>query len=175
MSAMVGRIRHAGENSTDALRAVRACLTTIGWEPEARSGWTLDVDLESDETAVCGVTAEILADAERFLFYVRFRDAAPPELRAEVAEFVTRANAGLVIGNFELHFDAGALRFKSSLDFTAVELSELLIRNAIVSAMGAVEHYTPYLLAVIAGELSARDAHEAAERALEDEPEAYDA
>ena len=73
----------------------------------------------------------------------------------------------MVIGNFELHYDAGALRFKSSVDFTAVELSELLIRNAIVSAMDAVEHYVPYLLAVVGGELSAREAHAAADRALE--------
>jgi hypothetical protein len=51
-----------------------------------------------------------------------------------------------------------------------VELSERLIRNAVLSAMDAVEHYAAFLSEVACGERSPLDAARAAEatRAAQD-------
>jgi hypothetical protein len=73
-------------------------------------------------------------------------------------EFVTRANFDLISGNFELSLEDGALRFKSSIDFTGVNLNETLIRNMIRSSMDAVELYGDAVVKVIRGERSAEDA-----------------
>jgi len=158
---------HVRQNATRALRTVRLVLETIGWDPRLDAdGWTLHVEFEEDEIPVSGATAAIMPDLERFLFYLNFRVHAPEQRRACVAEFTTRVNAGLIIGNFEMSYDDGALRYKSSVDFTQVALADRMIRNTMLSAMDAVEHYAPYLSAAITGPQSARAVCEAADGAL---------
>ena len=48
--------------------------------------------------------------------------ARPEEMRVPMAEFLTRANYGLRIGNFEMDFEDGEVRYKSSVDFEGIEL-----------------------------------------------------
>jgi hypothetical protein len=55
-----------------------------------------------------------------------------------------------MIGNFEMDYSDGHVRFKSSVNFRGVELSETLIRNTILSAMNAVERYADALIEVLA-------------------------
>jgi len=38
----------------------------------------------------------------------------PEEHRLKMAEFISRANYGLILGNFEIDFLAGELRFKAA-------------------------------------------------------------
>jgi hypothetical protein len=65
-----------------------------------------------------------------------------------VAEFITRANYGLRIGNFELDFDDGEVRYKSSLDFEGLALTPELIRNTIYPAVQTIDRYLPGLMSV---------------------------
>lgn len=102
--------------------------------------------------------AQIRVDLDQLLFYVIAPVKAPEELRAAVAEFITRANYGLRIGNFEMDFSDGELRFKSSLDFEGAELTPNLIRNAIYPAVQTTDRYLPGLMGVIYGDKSAADA-----------------
>jgi len=95
--------------------------------------------------------ARILVDLDQLMFYVIAPVKAPEELRLAVAEFVTRANYGLRIGNFEMDFDDGEVRYKSSLDFESATLTPELIRNAIYPAVQTTDRYLPGLMAVIYG------------------------
>ncbi|MDI1480003.1 tetratricopeptide repeat protein [Polyangium sp. y55x31] len=104
-------------------------------------------------------------ELERVVVYVMFEPKAKKELRAELAEFVTRANFGMGDGNFEMDFDDGSVRFKIALDYTDEILSPLLVRNMIFDAMDTTEVYADALARVIAGKAKAKTAVRAAEKA----------
>jgi hypothetical protein len=149
----------ASPRSIRAVQTLRRTLAEIGWEPESSERTTnFFVDFGPPHLPVADALAAITPGTERFLFYVNFGAAAPPRRRDEVARFITLANWALTIGNFEMDYDDGHVRFKSSVDFEGVELSEALIRNTILPAMHAVETYADSLMAVLANGKDARQA-----------------
>ncbi len=95
--------------------------------------------------------AQIRIDLEQFLFYVMAPVKAAEAARPAVAEFITRANYGLRIGNFELDYNDGEVRYKSSLDFEGAILTAALIRNAIYPAVQTMDRYMPGLMGVMYG------------------------
>jgi hypothetical protein len=95
--------------------------------------------------------ARIMPELEQFLFYVIAPLKAPEDARPAVAEYITRANYGLRIGNFELDFSDGEVRYKSSLDFEGEVLTPQLIKNAIYPAVQTMDRYLAGLMRVIYG------------------------
>ena len=61
------------------------------------------------------------------IFYSYLPVNAPPEKLTQVAEFVARANRGMRIGNFELDYDDGEIRYKTSIDVEGGDLSDKMI------------------------------------------------
>jgi len=132
------------------------------------------VDTDADYTDYVAIVHESVVEAivmrlseelERLVLYVLFVPKAKKEHRAEVAEFVTRANYGMGDGNFEMDYDDGSVRFKIALDYTGEPLSALLVRNMIYDAMDTTEVYADALARVIAGKAKAKTAVRAAEKA----------
>jgi hypothetical protein len=95
--------------------------------------------------------ARIMPELEQFLFYVIAPLKAPEDARPAVAEYITRANYGLRIGNFELDFADGEVRYKSSLDYEGEVLTPQLIKNAIYPAVQSMDRYLAGLMRVIYG------------------------
>lgn len=95
--------------------------------------------------------AIIRVDLEEFLFYAVAPVKAPEEVRPAIAEYLTRANYGLRIGNFELDYTDGEVRYKSSLGFEGQMLTSDLIRNAIYPAVHTMDRYLTGLLRVSFG------------------------
>ena len=75
----------------------------------------------------------------------------PSEVRPAVAEYITRANYGLRVGNFELDYSDGEVRFKSSVNFEGEELTFGMLRNALYPAVHTLDRYLPGLLRVSFG------------------------
>lgn len=145
---------HTGE----AFSRVQRVLAELGWEPERVEGVAAFlVDFGPPHLPLSGALAAV-GDEEQFLFYVNFGVEVAAERRRETEHFIALANWGLSIGNFEMDPRDGQLRFKSSVDFAQVDLSEQLIRNAILAAMRAVEAYGDALLAVVGWGISAENA-----------------
>ncbi|MBN1679204.1 MAG: YbjN domain-containing protein [Anaerolineae bacterium] len=94
---------------------------------------------------------QIITNMEQLLFYAISSARVPDEIRPAVAEFITRANYGMRIGNFEMDFSDGEVRYKSSLDFEGETLTHQLIRNTIYPAVLSMDRYLPGLLSVIYG------------------------
>lgn len=95
--------------------------------------------------------ANIKVDLEQFIFYATAPIKVPEEVRPAAAEFLTRANFGMRIGNFELDYSDGEVRFKSSIDFEGQVLTFDLIRNAIYPAVQILDRYLPGLMRVSYG------------------------
>lgn len=107
--------------------------------------------------------AIVRVDLEEFLFYAVAPIKVPEDVRSSVAEYLTRANYGLRIGNFELDYADGEVRYKSSLDFEGQTLTSDLIRNAIYPAVHTMDRYLAGLLRVSFGGATPHEAIEEVE------------
>lgn len=94
----------------------------------------------------------------QFVFYSVFPVRVPADQLADAAEFITRANYGLVIGNFEMDFTDGEVRYKTSVDVEGIDLAEPLVRHLIYANVLTMDKYLPGLLRVLYGELTPLEA-----------------
>ena len=73
------------------------------------------------------------------------------ELRGLAAEYLTRANYGLSIGNFEMDFEDGEVRYKTSIDVEGGELTQGMIKNLVYSNCATTDRYLHGLMKVVYG------------------------
>jgi hypothetical protein len=102
--------------------------------------------------------ARVRVDLEQLICYVLAPVKAPENSFDRVVEFVTRANYGMRIGNFEFDYSDGEIRYKSSFDFEKSELTPQLIKNSLYPAVSTMDRYLPGLMAVMYGGKSAQEA-----------------
>ena len=86
-----------------------------------------------------------------FFFYSICPVNVPAERRLPVAEFLTRANYGLKVGNFEMDIDDGEVRFKTSIDVEKTELNRELVSNLVYANVWTMDRYLPGILTVTYG------------------------
>lgn len=118
-----------------------------------------------DDKFMEAVVIRLSEQLGRLVLYVLFRPKAKKEHRAELCEFVARANYGMGDGNFEMNLDDGSVRFKVALDYSGISLKAVLVRNMIIDAVSTIDVYEKALARVIAGKAKAKAALQAAERA----------
>ncbi|MFN6570946.1 YbjN domain-containing protein [Dendronalium sp. ChiSLP03b] len=95
---------------------------------------------------------------QQFAFYSICPTIAPEERRLAIAEFIARANNGIVIGNFELNFSSGEILYKTSIDVESDRLTSALIKRLVYANVITIDQYLPGILAVIEGRLSPTEA-----------------
>jgi hypothetical protein len=97
-------------------------------------------------------------EEQQFVFYSICPVNAPQDKRLAVAEFITRANCGMMIGNFELDFSDGEISYKTSIDVEGDRLSSALIQGLVYANVTMMDEYLPGILSVIYGNVSPEDA-----------------
>ncbi|MBT5851626.1 MAG: YbjN domain-containing protein [Acidimicrobiaceae bacterium] len=97
--------------------------------------------------------AEIREATYQLLFYSIVAERAPAERRTEVAEYTTRANFGLAVGNFELDMNDGEIRFKTSLDVEGAAITKHLVQQIVNANVVVTDLYLPGLLGVLRGQI----------------------
>ena len=102
--------------------------------------------------------AKAINDKQQFVFYSLCPLTASEERKIAIAEFITKVNYGMVIGNFEFDFSDGEIRYKTSLDVEGDRLSHALIKQAVYINVLTMDKYLPALAAVINNELSVDEA-----------------
>lgn len=113
--------------------------------------------------------AQAREDQEQFVFYSVCPVNVPEDRRPAVAEFITRANYGMIIGNFELDYIDGEVRYKTSIDVEGVNLLPPLIRQLVYANVVTMDRYLPGIMAVTYGSASPEAEVERIERALASE------
>jgi hypothetical protein len=147
-------------NGMRGFETVGAFLEEDDWHPQRLEDRTIYRVYFSGHHGDLRCYAQVRTDLEQFLFYVIAPVKAPEPDRPAVAEYLTRANYGLRIGNFEMDYNDGEVRYKSSLDFEAAELNGALIKNTIYPAVHTMDHYLPGLLSVMYGHQAPAEAIE---------------
>ena len=94
---------------------------------------------------------QVRPDEKQMMFYSRSPINATPDSRQALALFFTRANYGMVLGNFELDLDDGEMRYKVSIDAEEVELTHTFLKNFSYTAVVTMDRYLPGILKVMAG------------------------
>lgn len=93
--------------------------------------------------------AQERGEQDQFVFYSVFPVRTPESQNAAVAEFITRANYGMIIGNFELDYNDGEIRYKTSVDVEDVDVNESLVRHMIYANVLTMDKYFPGLMRVL--------------------------
>jgi hypothetical protein len=94
---------------------------------------------------------------EQLMFYSRAPVNAPPEKRLALAEFLTRANYGRVVGNFELDMGDGEVRFKYAMDVDGLPLDVQFLKNMSYSVVVSMDRYLPGIMKVIYSDAAPAD------------------
>jgi hypothetical protein len=81
--------------------------------------------------------------------YVRCPFLVPDEQRGPMAEALTRANYGLPLGNFEMDYSDGEVRFKTSVDVEGGRLVPLMVRNMLGASLAVCDRYHPAFMRVM--------------------------
>jgi hypothetical protein len=97
--------------------------------------------------------AQAREEQAQFVFYSVCAAKAPEARRPALAEFLTRANYGLIIGNFELDWGDGEVRYKTSLDVEGDRLTPALVKQMTYANVVMMDRYLPGIMRVIYGDV----------------------
>ena len=147
-------------NGWRAFATLGQFLKDDDWYPQQLEGKTIYRVFFAGDNGELRCYAQIRIDLEQFIFYVIAPIKSPEEARDAIGEYINRANYGLRIGNFELDYNDGEIRYKSSIDFEYAALTPALIKNAIYPAVHTMDRYLPGLLGVMYGNKTPQQAIE---------------
>jgi hypothetical protein len=123
-----------------------------GWEFQSAEGMTI---LSIGFSGIHGkwlCYAQARETEEQFVFYSVLPINVPENRLAKMAEFLTRVNYGMVIGNFEMDYDDGEIRYKTSVDIEGSELGFAMIRQIVYANLVITDRYLPGVMRVIYSE-----------------------
>jgi hypothetical protein len=150
---MAESIEHQGNDAgVQGFVALGRFLEQEGWHPQQLEDVPIYQMSFAGEHGPITCYAQVRVEEELLLFYAVAPTRVDEARRSAVAEFITRANYGLWIGNFEMDWGDGEVRYKTSVDFEGMALTPMLIRNTFSPAIQMMVCYLPGLLDVIAGQ-----------------------
>lgn len=98
--------------------------------------------------------AQARESQHQFIFYSVLPVNVPDDKRPNMAEFITRVNYGMIIGNFELDYEDGEVRYKTSVDVEGTDLSMSLIRQLVYANLVVTDRYLPGVMKVMYGDIT---------------------
>jgi hypothetical protein len=141
-------------------------LLDVAWRFLEEDDWSFE-PLENGSALRCGFEgdsgsftcfAQEHEAKEQFVFYSVAPFQTPEAMRSAVAEYLTRANYGLTIGNFEMDYADGEVSFKTSMDAEGVEFTEAMVKNLVYANVLTTDRYLPGLMRVIYGGIEPEEA-----------------
>ncbi len=102
--------------------------------------------------------AHIDEERNALIIYSVVAQQVPEHARQRMADFLTRANFGLVTGNFEMDLTDGETRFKTSVELGQTVADIPLVRRLLHVNVASLDRYLPGIEAVADGRLDPREA-----------------
>ncbi len=141
-------------------QSVAAFLDSAGWDYQTLShdeGARFRFPF-SGERALVDCWVACYEETERLAVIAHIPIAIPESKRLAVAEYITRANFGILVGNFELDLGDGELRFKTSADVEDTEIGTTFVKNLLAANISSIDRYFPGLMKVLYANMSPADA-----------------
>ena len=95
--------------------------------------------------------AQAREEQEQFVFYSVSPINVPTDRQTAIADFITRANYGMIIGNFEMDHSDGEVRYKTSIDVEGDQLTAPLVKQLVYANVIIMDRYLPGIMSVIYG------------------------
>ncbi len=138
----------------EILDTVRHFFQEDGWPVSPQGdGSILEIGFQG-QSGQWTCIAQAREEQAQFLFYSICPVVTPEHRRLAVGEFLTRVNYGMLIGNFEMDFGDGEVRYKTSLGLGEAKLSTDLIQPMVYSNVQTMDYYLPGLLMVMFSQVS---------------------
>lgn len=102
--------------------------------------------------------AQERGEQQQFVFYSIFPVRVPENKLRDLSEFITRANYGMIIGNFEMDYSDGEVRYKTSVDVEDVDAVAPLVRHTMYANVLTMDKYFPGLMRVLYAGIAPADA-----------------
>ena len=129
--------------------------------------------IEDQTIAILGISgkngkfqciADIRENEKRFVFYSICNANVPKEKQTLMSEFLTMVNQGIFLGNFEMNFDIGEIRYKTSFFYDNLELSNSVIKNMIITNIAMMDNSLTAIMQLIYSDISAIQATDLIEK-----------
>ena len=130
---------------------VESFLKSDDWPYTLVEGQTIAKSSFQGKNGAFNLFAQAREEQDHLVFYAVLPVFTPEERRAEMTRFITRANSGMMIGNFELDLNDGEVRFKTSADLEDVPEFSLLLRNLLYANALTMDRYLTGLMRIIYG------------------------
>ena len=101
---------------------------------------------------------EIREEFFQFTFYSICPINVPELKRVAMAELLTRVNSRLQLGNFEMDFDSGDLRYRTSLSLDSDAVDNAQLRPLVYVNVNMMDRFIPAIMAVIYSEIQPSEA-----------------
>ena len=135
--------------SEQIANAITAYLTEQGWVYDADMVHGV-ISVEADLTCRLGSAMVVYqVQEEGFLTYTALPVEAAPALRAQVGEYLHRANFGLPRGNFEFNYDDGSVQYKTGFDCPGGVPAPKQLEDSLAIGLTVVDHYGDGLLYIM--------------------------
>ncbi len=102
--------------------------------------------------------AQVSEELGQFRFYSVAPMRIPEQQRLTVAEFITRINYGMGMGNFELDFSDGELRYRTSTEVEDGDLPDTIMARLVYVNVLAMDEYLPTIMSISYGQVSPLEA-----------------
>jgi hypothetical protein len=102
--------------------------------------------------------ARAINEQGKFVFYSVCPVQAQDSSRLAISEFLARVNYGLILGNFELNFDSGEIRYKTSMDAANNPINSAALKQLVYTNVSMMDSYLPGIVAVIEKDLTPKEA-----------------
>ena len=112
----------------------------------------------STEKSTYDCFLDILEESNSLLIYSYVSVKIPVEKRLSIAEYITRANFGLILGNFEMSFSDGIVRYKTSIKLLDGELTYKMVGQLLWRNLNVIDDYFPGIMTVVYSNTSPEDA-----------------
>ena len=158
---LVDTLSYTTEHTTSSKQSLEEVInffTKDDWPYTKIKGESVLITAFQGENGKWNCSAKVREEQEQFVFYSICPVNAPENKRQAVAEFITRANSGMIIGNFELDFADGEIRYKTSIDVKDDFLSFELIKQLVYANVTMMDEYLPGIMSVIDSDVEPKDA-----------------
>ena len=137
-------------------------LNSIEWKYTLDKRDTIRFGVSLDNMKVDCIL-DIREQSEIILFYSVLPVMVPDAYKMKMSEFIARANYGLRIGNLELDFRDGEVRYKTYANTNKSCINRDIIRHLIHANIQTFEKYAEGIFKVIYSDLSPEEAIELVE------------
>jgi hypothetical protein len=103
---------------------------------------------------------DVKEDSNKFLCYTIGNNKVPVEKLLSVCEYITRVNSTTMLGNFELNFEQGEIRYKTSIDYEGITPTATLIEHLLLANITTYDNFLPGIMKVIFSDIQPKQAFE---------------